>query len=475
MRFYEADLNNDISEIVEEYINYSFPKDLENVKKTYWKQIYIYLTGKLFNSESFLNLYKDIYFNRLKKKYVFEENYIYEISKILINKKNYKDLDISYKKKIIDFFKENLLFIFIKLAISILQFTSIKNNKISYLCFAIDPYQRNIFSSFLNGLDFKIYDIKSMLFSFNFSLKKKYSFDLSNLNKNYKFINIIQLKYAFFYSALLNLDIKKILFIEGDNYESSLISLICNKKKIKTECFQWGVLVSDVLKSGFRFMNFDRYYTYGKYYSEYFSRYNKETQFIETGFSLIEYKFKNQRNNSIAIVLSQKNIFINDTVKIELNKLIKLLIKNNFNIIIRTHPLGETKNDIINEFGIKDFRNIKFHDSRKMIINETLKSVDMIVCTRSSTIAESASVGVIPIVLNNDEIVWEKNIERLKNIFDQKLILGTSEHAFSLINLLNDNIELRENISKEMIKIFYENIILNGNKSLEILKEKIVN
>ena len=74
-------------------------------------------------------------------------------------------------------------------------------------------------------------------------------------------------------------------------------------------------------------MNFDRYYTYGKYYSEYFSRYNKETQFIETGFSLIEYKFKNQKNNSIAIVLSQKNIFINDTVKIELNKLIKLLIK----------------------------------------------------------------------------------------------------------------------------------------------------
>ena len=59
----------------------------------------------------------------------------------------------------------------------------------------------------------------------------------------------------------------------------------------------------------------------------------------------------------------------------------------------------------------------------------------MIVCTRSSTIAESASMGVIPIVLNNDEIVWEKNIERLKNIFDQKLILGTSEHAFSLINL----------------------------------------
>ena len=182
------------------------------------------------------------------------------------------------------------------------------------MCFAIDPYQRNIFSSFLNVLDFKILDIKFILFFFNFSLKKKYSFDLSNLNKNYKFINIIQLKYAFFYSALLNLDIKKILFIEGDNYESSLISLICNKKKIKTECFQWGVLVSDVLKSGFRFMNFDRYYTYGKYYSEYFSRYNKETQFIETGFSLIEYKFKNQRNNSIAIVLSQKNIFINDTV-----------------------------------------------------------------------------------------------------------------------------------------------------------------
>ena len=50
------------------------------------------------------------------------------------------------------------------------------------------------------------------------------------------------------------------------------------------------------------------------------------------------------------------------------------------------------------------------------------KICDMIVCTRSSTIAESASVGVIPIVLNNDEIVWE-NIERLKNIFDQKLIL----------------------------------------------------
>ena len=114
----------------------------------------MYLTGKLFNSESFLNLYKDIYFNRLKKKYVFEENYIYEISKILINKKNYKDLDISYKKKIIDFLKENLLFIFIKLAISILQFTSIKNNKISYLCFAIDPYQRNIFFKFFKWFRF---------------------------------------------------------------------------------------------------------------------------------------------------------------------------------------------------------------------------------------------------------------------------------------------------------------------------------
>ena len=46
-----------------------------------------------------------------------------------------------------------------------------------------------------------------------------------------------------------------------------------------------------------------------------------------------------------------------------------------------------------------------------MIINETLKSVDMIVCTRSSTIAESASVGVIPIVLNNDKNSMEKNIE----------------------------------------------------------------
>ena len=475
MKFYEADLNNDISEIVEKYINDFFPKDLENIKKTYWKQIYIYLTGKLFNSKSFLNLHKDTYFNNLKKKYVFEENYIYEISKIFINEKKYNDLDISYKKKIIDLFKENLLFIFVKLAISILQFTSIKDKKINFLCFATQPYQKNIFSRILNGLDFKIYDIKSILFSFSFSLKKKYSFDLNSLNKNYKFINIILLKYAFFYSALLNLDIKKILFIEGDNCESSLISLICNKKKIKTECFQWGVLVSNVLKSGFRFMNFDRYYTYGKYYSDYFSKYNKETKFIETGFSLIENKLQNQRNNSIGIVLSQKNIFINDTVKIELNKLIKLLIKNNFNIIIRTHPLGESKSDIINEFDIKDLKNIKFHDSRKIMINETLKAVDMIVCTRSSTIAESASIGVIPIVLNNDEIVWEKNIERLKNIFDQKLIVGASDQAFKLINHLKDNIKLRENISKEMIKIFYENIIFNGNKSLEALKEKIIN
>ena len=99
MKFYEADLNNDISEIVEKYINDFFPKDLENIKKTYWKQIYIYLTGKLFNSKSFLNLHKDTYFNNLKKKYVFEENYIYEISKIFINEKKYNDLDISYKKK----------------------------------------------------------------------------------------------------------------------------------------------------------------------------------------------------------------------------------------------------------------------------------------------------------------------------------------------------------------------------------------
>ena len=66
MRFYEADLNNDISEIVEEYKLF-FSKRFRKCKKTYWKQIYIYLTGKLFNSESFLNLYKDIYFNRLKK------------------------------------------------------------------------------------------------------------------------------------------------------------------------------------------------------------------------------------------------------------------------------------------------------------------------------------------------------------------------------------------------------------------------
>ena len=43
MRFYEADLNNDISEIVEEYINYSFPKDLENVKSNHRNMIFIIL------------------------------------------------------------------------------------------------------------------------------------------------------------------------------------------------------------------------------------------------------------------------------------------------------------------------------------------------------------------------------------------------------------------------------------------------
>ncbi len=477
MTYYERELNNDISNIVEKYLNNYFPNEIHNIRNLLWAQIYTYLVNKLFNSKNFLDLHQDINSKKIKSLYIFDVNYIFEISKVLLKEKNINNINIQLKEKNSYKYKKKIFFFFTKISIFLMQYFKIKKIETNILCYSHSSFQKNIFPRYLRltNINYKIFSLNKLLTFLRPSLKKQSNFDQSFLNENYLFINKIYFKYTILKVILNFLQTKTILFIEGDNYESSLIAKISKEKKIKTICFQWGTNIAEVLKSSFRNLEFDEYFTYGSYYSESFKNHNKITKFREVGFPLINYKNSKETNNKIAIILSQNHMFIkNNLYKKQLN-LINKLIKNNYNLIIRTHPIGSNKNQIKSELNLSNFKNVEIHESRTTSINDTLQCVDLIVSVRSSVIVEAASIGVIPIILNDDEIIFEESIEKLRNIFKDNLIQSSEDIVLKIVkDILSDEVYKKE-IQGKITKLFNKNIIYCGNTSLEKINENINN
>ena len=152
------------------------------------------------------------------------------------------------------------------------------------------------------------------------------------------------------------------------------------------------------------------------------------------------------RRKNIGIILQLRNSKVPKKLLDDFKELIKWLsIYYQANIIIRPHPRDREDYYNLNEL-IKD-RNITIHHPDNYTIGQTLRKCSIIIAKYSSTIIESASIGVIPIIFNNF-LVHEKKISNL-NRFKPKLITGSIKQAKRTINILYNNDTRRNSLRKK--------------------------
>ena len=90
-------------------------------------------------------------------------------------------------------------------------------------------------------------------------------------------------------------------------------------------------------------------------------------------------------------------------------------------------------------------------------------------------LAASPAAWEAPLTLDDDEIIFEESIEKLRNIFKDNLIQSSEDIVLKIVkDILSDEVYKKE-IQGKITKLFNKNIIYCGNTSLEKINENINN
>ena len=186
---------------------------------------------------------------------------------------------------------------------------------------------------------------------------------------------------------------------------------------------------------------------------------------------------KNNKKD-IIFLLNAKEVFISNQAEIQIFKLIKWIKKfDNKNIIVRFHPSDNEKR--INYIQNK-FKNTKiiFHYPKKITLMQSVKNSVVAIGIRSSSLIEISKLGIIPIILNDNEALLENNFNDIKkiglthdNIRDTKKILNK---IFLNSNYCSKKISQVSRIGNKYIKFTDErskNIINEQLKYLKLTNE----
>ena len=388
------------------------------------------LTLKILNNIEFIDLLLSK-FNDNKIFYfkTFDE---YELAMFYV-----KDKNIVVKKT-----NFNFKLIVLKISLYALQyFKNKKKVKENIIFLSTHKKYKSIFDFYETNIKDKseilyVNNIRHDLFkklSLNVKKNKNYFPSFLKKTKSETLINIL-ITYNIIKTYLKKSECKVIVSVEGDSLEHTIISYISGDRSKKI-CFQWGGLTKNYLKNGFKFMYQDVYFVWSNYYAKKFKEYNpQKTKFIVSGNNLLNLRMKNNKKD-IVFLLSATSDYISNKAEIKIFELIKWMKGfDNKNIIVRFHPSDNEKRINYIQNKLKNTK-IIFHYPEKITLTQSVKNSVVAIGVRTSSLIEVSKLGIIPIILNDNELLLESYFNDIEKI-----------------GLSHDNIE---NIKKILNKLFF--------------------
>ncbi len=246
--------------------------------------------------------------------------------------------------------------------------------------------------------------------------------------------------------TLNNLKVSKILTIEGSKPLDQLFCELGNRLGLDTFCIQHGYAPD--YASSFKNMSYDKFFTWGDYFSDGFNKYNEHTNFLSVGNHTLEESngFQSQVK-SIGFFLQTNGFFITQD---DMEYFLDLIIQTakqypNIQVYTREHP----------RFAQEERVTKLFIDNNILIANqnthntsgEVLKMCDVAVSFASSSLVEAIATDTVPLFLNTF------NLKIFDNFIDKSgaLMAYTFQEAANIIDKLVEDdaffIETKEKIS----------------------------
>jgi hypothetical protein len=471
---------NDCANIIKKILKKPEIKKFLNYQGFKLHEAYYKTLIPIFFSTRIINFYKKIKNKEIKKKEIIK---VYSLEeKLLIN-----ELKIKFKLNILIFIDFNNFFyqlkkIKLKIAYLIINFFIFereknylyKSNK-QILCFLNNETEKNNYFNYYKKTKIKIkyFNLskeflfrKKAIFKINFNHEKNY------INTNFSSIYKLYIKFFLIKNIINFYNPKVISFFEGDSDINGIINAIAKKNKITSICLQWGAFMTPPYpKAGFRMLNSNYLFTWGKFYKHQFRKFNKKIKILIVGNPTLKtYKYK-KNSKKISIFCSRESFNIKEEDRFNLLNL-TIWIKNylnNYFIVIRSHPYDKSK------FDYQKFDNkIQTHDPLKVPIQDTINSSEIMITNMSGSAVEAGRLGTIPLLLNSYKINFEKNIEEIRKFKNIKLI-GTLEEIKKTLIYLTQNSEARNEIKKKIQTSFKDNIKYIDIAAQNIIKKEILN
>jgi hypothetical protein len=472
--------DKDCAYIVKKIIKQNVIKKLLNYKKHDLTEAYYKTLIPIFFSAKIINLYKKIKNKEIKYRLTIQVSSLEEklliselIKKFKLNKLifiNFNKFFYNFKKTIFKtiylitktLFEERNFYHFNKYNNEILCFVNNKSEKNNYL----DYYRKTKIKINYFNLNKKNFFKKREIFKINFNCKKNY------INTSFLSIYKLYIKFILIKNIINFYNPKIVSFFEGDNDVNGLINAIAKEKKIISICLQWGSFTSPPYpKAGFRMLNSNYLFVWGKYYKKEFQRFNKKTKIVIVGNPTLKINNTKKNLKKISIFCSRESFILNDEDLFNL-QILALWIKSNiknYDIVVRRHPYDKSQL-YIQKFDHK----IQIHDPSKVPIQNTINSSEIMITNISGSVVESGKLGTIPLLLNSSKIIFEKNIERIRVMKNIKLIGGLEEIKKTLIQL-TQNPKIRNQIKRKIVTNFNDNIKYVDIAAQIIIKKKILN
>jgi hypothetical protein len=472
--------DKDCAYIVKKIIKQNVIKKMLNYKKHDLTEAYYKTLIPIFFSAKIINLYKRIKNNEIKYRLTIQVSSLEEklliielIKKFKLNKLifiNFNDFFYNFKRSI---FKT--IYLITKTLLEERKFYHVNKYNNEILCFINNKSEKNNYLDYYRNTKIKInyFNLnkkflfkKIAIFKINFNYKKNY------INTSFLSIYKLYIKFILIKNIINFYNPKIVSFFEGDNDVNGMINAIAKKKKITSICLQWGSFTTPPYpKAGFRMLNSNYLFVWGKYYQKEFQRFNKKIKIVIVGNPTLKINKSLANLKKISIFCSRKSFNLKDEDLLNLQILV-LWIKNNiknYDIVVRKHPYDKSK------LYIQKFDNkIQIHDPSKVPIQDTINSSEIMITNMSGSVVESGKLGAIPLLLNSSKIIFEKNIEKIRILKNIKLIGGLEEIKKTLIHLTK-NPKIRNLIKKKIVANFNDNIKYFDISAQNIIKKKIFN
>ena len=275
---------NDCAYIIKKIIKQKGIREKLNYKGYDLKEAYYKTLIPIFFSTKIINFYKKIKNKEIKSKetvkvYSLEEKLLinalikkFNLSKLIII--NYNNFYYNIRKII---FKT--IYFLIELILE-KDFCHLKKKNIEILCFLNNNSEKNNFFDYYNKTKIKInyFNLtKKFLFKKRKIFKINFNYKKNCVNTNFLSIYKLYIKFFFIKNIINFYNPKVISFFEGDSDINGIINTIAKKYKITSVCLQWGAFMTPPYpKAGFRILNSNYLFAWGKYYKHQFRKFNKK-------------------------------------------------------------------------------------------------------------------------------------------------------------------------------------------------------